>query len=58
MTWGPLTRNKAGGGTCPGFKPGRHYKLLASADLKQPRESWFVVDQFEVPADEEGSAIE
>ncbi len=33
-------------------KPGRRYKLLATADLSLPRASWMVADEFEVTADE------
>jgi len=36
-------------------KPGRHYRLLATADLSQPRDAWMVVDQFEV-SEEDGDA--
>jgi hypothetical protein len=32
-------------------KPGRRYKLLATADLSLPRESWMVADEFEVTTD-------
>lgn len=39
-------------------RPGRAYKLLATTDLGQPRDSWFVVDQFEVPADDEAGPVE
>jgi hypothetical protein len=39
-------------------KPGRRYKLLATADLSQPRESWMVADEFEVPTDEPAGSTE
>ena len=39
-------------------KPGRHYRLLATSDLSQPRASWFVVDQFEVAANDVAGPIE
>ena len=39
-------------------KPGRRYKLLATADLSLPHDSWMVADEFEVTADNEGGPTE
>lgn len=39
-------------------KPGRRYKLLATADLNSPRESWIVADEFEVAPHEAAGPTE
>jgi type VI secretion system Hcp family effector len=39
-------------------KPGRAYTLKAATDPGAPRDSWFAVDHFEVPADGEAGPVE
>ncbi|WP_193213612.1 type VI secretion system tube protein Hcp [Luteolibacter marinus] len=39
-------------------RPGRAYTLKATADLAQPRDAWFTVNQFEVPAGGEAGPVE
>lgn len=29
---------------------GRHYRLIASSDIRLPRSEWFTIDEFDVPA--------
>jgi hypothetical protein len=38
--------------------PGRRYQLLATTDLALPRESWFVVNEFDVPAEADAGPVE